>query len=89
MEENEFIVVVNMGIYYIYMELSSPRAKIGIFGQKPRFQAKKKRALLNYNHVLATTGQSCAKKKVPFSQTNIVFLADFGCFFWGKNGFSA
>ena len=27
-----------------------------------------------------TTGQSCAKKKVAFSQLNISLLVDFGCF---------
>ena len=58
------------------------RAEIRIFG------AKKKNSLLDSNHVLATTGQSCAKEKVPFSQIDISLLADFGCFF-GKNGFSA
>ena len=58
------------------------RAEIRIFG------AKKKNSLLDPNHVLATTGQSCTKEKVPFSQINISLLADFGCYF-GKNGFSA
>ena len=43
-------------------------AKIGIFGQKPRFWAQKKHTLLNSNHVLATTGKSCSKKKVAFAQ---------------------
>ena len=59
-------------------------AEIQIFG------AKKKHTLLNSNHVLATTGQSCAKEKVPFSQINISLLADFGCYFGRKkNGFFA
>ena len=56
-------------------------AKIRIFGPK------KKGSLLNRNHVLATTGQSCAKKKVPFSQINISLLAVFGCFFGKKMDF--
>ena len=57
------------------------RAEIRIFGPK------KKRSLLNQNHVLATTWQSCTKKKVPFSQINISLLAVFGCFFWKKMDF--
>ena len=57
------------------------RAKIRIFG------AKKKHPLLSSNHVLATTGQSCAKEKVPFSQINISLLADFGCYFGKKRIF--
>ena len=64
------------------MKKTDFRAEFRIFG------AKKKCTLLNRNHVLATTGQSCAKEKVPFSQINISLLADFECFF-GKNGFSA
>ena len=52
------------------------------------FGAKKKCTLLSSNHVLATTRQSCAKEKVPFSQINISLLADFGVFL-EKNGFSA
>ena len=44
------------------------RAKIGFFGQKPRFWAQKKHTLLNSNHVLATTGKSCSKKKVALAQ---------------------
>ena len=60
-----------------------------IFGPKSEFLGQKKKcSLLSSNHVLATTGQSCAKEKVPFSQINISLLADFECFF-GKNGFSA
>ena len=43
-------------------------AKIGFFEQKPRFWAQKKRSLLIGNHVLATTGKSCSKKKVAFAQ---------------------
>ena len=53
-------------------------AKIGFFGQKPRFWAQKKRSLLDSNHVLATTGNSCSKKKVAFSQINISLLGNFG-----------
>ena len=43
-------------------------AKIGFFGKKTRFWAQKKTSLLYPNHVLATTGKSCSKKKVAFSQ---------------------
>ena len=60
------------------MKKTDFQAEIRIFG------AKKKHPLLSSNHVLATTGQSCAKEKVPFSQINISLLADFGCYF-GKN----
>ena len=38
--------------------------------------------LLSSNHVLATTGKSCANKKVPYSKINISLLANFGSFFW-------
>ena len=55
-------------------------AKIGFFGQKPRFGAQKKGSLLGTNHVLATTGKSCSKKKVASSQINISLLRNFGCF---------
>ena len=54
-------------------------AKIGFFGQDPRFWAKKK-TLLDPNHVLATTGKSCSKKKVAFAQiiiTKSIILGDF------------
>jgi hypothetical protein len=57
------------------------RAEIRIFG------AKKKSSLFNRSHVLATTGQSCQKKKVPFSQMNISLLANFGIFFGKKQIF--
>ena len=57
------------------------QAEIRIFG------AKKKHPLLDSNHVLATTGQSCAKEKVAFSQINISLLADFGCYFGKKQIF--
>ena len=60
-------------------------AKIGFFGQKPRFWAKK--PLPNGQHVLATTGKSCSKKKVAFFQINISLLRNFGCFFWDKTYF--
>ena len=43
-------------------------AKIGFFGQKPRFWAQKKHTLLYLNHIPAMTGKSCSKKKVAFSQ---------------------
>ena len=60
-------------------KIRGPMAKNG-------FRAKK-RTLLNPNHVLPTTGQSCAKEKVPFSQINISLLADFGCYFGKKRIF--
>ena len=63
------------------MKKTDFRAEIRIFG------AKKKHPLLNSNHVLARTGQSCAKEKVPFSQINISLLADFGCYFGKKRIF--
>ena len=44
-------------------------------------------ALLDRSHVPATTGQSCQKKKVPFSQMNISLLANFGLFFGKKRIF--
>ena len=55
-------------------------AKIGFFGQKPKFWAPKKNSLLGANHVLATTGKSCSKKKVAFAQIikgGNVILGDF------------
>ena len=49
--------------------------KIGVVWQTLEFLAKnrdfgpkKKRSLLDPNHVLATTGQCCPKEKVPFYQ---------------------
>ena len=46
-------------------------ANIGFFARKPRFRAPKKHPLLDSNHVLGTTGKSCANKKVLFSQIDI------------------
>ena len=43
-------------------------AKIGFFGQKLKFWAKKKGVTFSPNHVLATTEKSCSKKKVAFAQ---------------------
>ena len=62
-------------------------AKIRFLGRKLIFRAKKKHSPLNSNHVLATTGQSCEKKKVPFSQINISLLQILGVFFWEKRTF--
>ena len=67
-------------------EIKGPTAKRGFSGRSPIFWAQKKRSLLDRNHVLAMTGQSCAKKKVPVSQINISLLANFGRFF-GKADF--
>ena len=58
------------------------KAKIRFFGQKPRFWAQKKDTLLYSNHVLATTGKSCSKKKVAFAQIIITQNIIFGDF-WG------
>ena len=55
-------------------------AKIGFLDQKPKFWAKKKVPLLDSNHLLATTGKSCSKKKVAFAQIikgENVILGDF------------
>ena len=41
------------------------------FGPKSRVFGPKKNTFLGSNHVLATTGKSCANKKVPFSQIDI------------------
>ena len=56
-------------------------ANIGYLGQKRRFWAQKKRSLLAGHDVLATTGKSCSKKKVPFSKIDISLFKKFGCFF--------
>ena len=37
-----------------------------IFWPKTKISGTKKTPLLDSNHVLATTGKSCANKKVPF-----------------------
>ena len=52
-----------------------------IFGPKTKILGQKKRhSLFNPNHVLATTGKSCSKKKRPFAQiikgVNVI-LGDF------------
>ena len=59
--------------------------KIGVVWQKSDFLAKKrdfwpkkKRSLLQPNHVLAKPGKSCSKKKVGFFQINISVLRNFG-----------
>ena len=56
-------------------------AKIGFLSQKPRFWAEKKRSLLSPNHVLATTGKSCSKKKVAFSRNKYQYQK-LWVFFW-------
>ena len=52
-----------------------------IFYKKSRNSETKSRKIdpkvQNGHHVLATTGKSCANKKVPFSQMNISLLANF------------
>ena len=54
-----------------------PLTKSRVVCQK-RIFGPKKYTLLNSNHVLATTGKSCANKKVPFFQINFSILANFG-----------
>ena len=51
------------------------RPKLGSYGQNwiflaknQNFGPKKKEPLFDRNHVLATTGKSCSKKKVAFAQ---------------------
>jgi len=61
-----------------------PYEKKGFLGRNPDFWGQKKHTLFNRNHVPATTGQSCQKKKVPVSQMNISLLANFGIFFGKK-----
>ena len=51
------------------------------FWPKSEFLGPKKHTLLAGHHVLATIGQSCANKKVPFFHINISLLANFWCFF--------
>ena len=60
--------------------------KIGVIWQKSDFWTKnrdfgpKKNSLLRRNHVLATTGKSCSKKKSAFAQIikgGIIILGDF------------
>ena len=42
--------------------------KLDFWTKNRDFGPKKKRSLLNGNHVPATTGKSCSKKKVSFAQ---------------------
>merc|ERR1712051_1026085 len=63
---------------------SATLPKNGVSGQNADFWGQKKKPLFNRSHVPATTGQSCQKKKVPFSQMNISLLANFGIFFGKK-----
>ena len=70
-------------LHIAYSHLSSPRC-YWVPWQKTDFLAKnrifrtKKRLHLDSNHVLATTGKSCANKKVPYFQINFSILANFG-----------
>ena len=52
-----------------------------IFWPKTKISGPRKHPLLNSNHVLATTGKSCSKKKVPFSKIDISLLRNFRWFF--------
>ena len=58
-------------------------AKNGFLGQKPYFLAQKLNSLPDGYHVLATTRQSYAKKKVSFPKLISVFLRILGVVFWG------
>ena len=68
-------------------------SKLGSYGKnrilwpKTEILGQKRHSLLNPYHVLATTGNSCSKKKVAFSQINNSLLRNFGCFFWDKTHF--
>ena len=77
-----------------------PRAKNGsstkiwVVWQKSDFLAKnrnfgpkKRHTLFSPNYVLAMTGKSCAKKKVPFSKIDISLQTNFGCFLGKKRTF--
>ena len=64
-------------------KILGPTAKNGFLSRIRVFRPKK-RSLLGSNYVLATTGKSCANKKVPFSQINMSLLADLWCFFFWK-----
>ena len=55
-----------------------PISKNGFLGRNPEFLSPKKRALFSPNHVPATTGWSCQKEKVPFSQINISLIGYLG-----------
>ena len=60
--------------------LSNRMAKIGFLDQKLKFWAQNTTPLLDSNHVLATTGKSCSKKKSAFAQIikgGNVILGDF------------
>ena len=61
-----------------------PVEKKRSLGPKSEFLGPKRSPFLDSNHILATTGKSCANKKVPFSEINISLLADFGCLFKKK-----
>ena len=65
-------------------EPRGPIEKKRISEAKYKVLGPKKRSFLDGHHVLATTGQSSAKKKVPFSQINISLFSGFGVFVWGK-----
>ena len=54
--------------------------KLDFWAKNRNFGPKKKESLFNSNHVLATTGKSCSKKKVAFAQIikgGNVILGDF------------
>ena len=55
--------------------------KLGSYGKNWIFGPKKRRSLFYSNHVLATTGKSCSKIKIPSSGGNIIFWRYLGWFF--------
>ena len=58
----------------------STHCAVGRFRPKTEILGQKKEPLPNSNHVLATTGKCCSKKKVTFSQiiiTQNIILGDF------------
>ena len=75
------------GYFFLLTTLSGRGWNMAAIKKCTFFWGPKKRALFNRNHVPATTGQSCQKKKVPFSQMNISLLANFGSFFGKKRIF--
>ena len=61
------------------------------FWAENRVFRPKKYSLFDFNHVLATTKQSCANKREPFSEINLqilgVFLEEMNRFFGQKTLF--
>ena len=60
--------------------------KLDFLAKNQNFGPKKRRSLFNSNHVLATTGKSCSKKKSAFAQI-IKGEMSFWVIIWGKTHF--